>query len=78
VSYLKKKGNDENNQSRIYTSCRRCRRTLSDPESMMRGYGPICIEKINSSKKTKPGSLESYFDNSEKNNPKNWRGVLSG
>ena len=29
----------------IYAACRYCRRSLTDPESQRRGYGPDCAAK---------------------------------
>ncbi len=30
----------------LFSKCKRCGRTLKDPVSQERGYGPICAEKV--------------------------------
>ena len=30
----------------MYSKCQKCGRRLTDPESMIRGYGPECWEEI--------------------------------
>lgn len=29
-----------------FFKCKRCGRTLKDPSSQERGYGPVCLEKV--------------------------------
>lgn len=33
------------------TTCRRCGRTLTDPTSVLRGYGPGCVRKLRAAAK---------------------------
>lgn len=33
-------------RAKEFASCRRCGRSLSDPESKIRGYGPTCFSKV--------------------------------
>jgi len=32
----------------VMTNCNRCGKTLTNPKSIDRGYGPVCWRKINS------------------------------
>lgn len=33
-------------QEVMYTNCKRCGRKLKGKESMSRGYGPVCAQKV--------------------------------
>lgn len=33
-------------RAKEFQSCKRCGRTLSDPDSRVRGYGPTCFGKV--------------------------------
>ena len=52
----------------LHTRCLRCRRPLSDPDSISRGYGPECWDRVKNNLPphgeplTKKQSIENIFD----------------
>lgn len=46
----------------MYSSCQKCGKRLTDPESMKRGYGPECWAKISGEKQVKNSFPEHDYD----------------
>lgn len=45
----------------MYLRCQKCGKRLTDPESMKRGYGPECWEKLTGDRRGLPGTMPDDY-----------------